>query len=194
MISNSVTHLRSYINSAIADIARNSVRAPLSPRAAPSTMSPRRAPISLHRMESVRVLRRVSDPMLSHVPKSGHFLDYLNFGALFDFFLWSIYWNLCNLALVKCLLKLSPPNLYKLNIFKWSNYGTKGVDHWVTYPNVSQCFKSGSRCFTTFHDVSQYFTSVSWCFTMFNNVLWCLVSRATIGIAASATAGNRDRR
>ena len=32
---------------------------------------------------------------------------------------------------------------------------------------VSQCFKSGSRCFTTFHDVSQCFTSVSWCFTMF---------------------------
>ena len=77
---------------------------------------------------------RVSDPMLSHVPKSGHFLDYLNFGALFDFFLWSICWNLSNLALVKCLLKLSLPNLYKSNIFKWSNYGTKGVDHWVTYP------------------------------------------------------------
>ena len=83
---------------------------------------------------------RVSDPMLrllSHVPKSGHFLDYLNFGALFDFFLWSICWNLCNLALVKCLLKFSLPNLYKSNIFKWSNYGTKGVDHWVTYPNPS---------------------------------------------------------
>ena len=77
---------------------------------------------------------RVSDPMVSHVPKSGHFLDYLNFEALFDFFLWSICWNLCNLALVKCLLKLSLPNLYKLNIFKWLNYGTKGVDHWVTYP------------------------------------------------------------
>ena len=81
------------------------------------------------------LLDRVSDPMLSHVPKSGHFLDYLNFGALFDFFLWSICWNLCNLALVKCLSKLSLPNLYKWNIFKWSNYGTKGVDHWVTYPN-----------------------------------------------------------
>ena len=68
--------------------------------------------------------------------RGGHFLDYLNFGALFDFFLWSICWNLCNLALVKCLLKLSPPNLYKSNIFKWSNYGTKGIDHWVTYPIV----------------------------------------------------------
>ena len=33
---------------------------------------------------------RVSDPMLNPVPKSVHFLDYLNFGALFDFFLWSI--------------------------------------------------------------------------------------------------------
>ena len=62
--------------------------------------------------------------MLNHVLKSGHFLEYLNFGALFNFFLWSICWNLCNLALVKCLLKLSLPNLYKSNIFKWSNYGT----------------------------------------------------------------------
>ena len=53
---------------------------------------------------------------------------------------------------------------------------------WVL-PDVSQCFKSGSRCFTMFHDASQCFTSVSWCFTMFNNVLRCLVSRTTIGIA-----------
>ena len=82
------------------------------------------------------IMDRVSDPMLSHVPKSGHFLDYLNFGALFDFFLLSICWNLCNLALVTCLLKLSLPNLYKLNIFKWSNYGTKGVDHWAGLEKV----------------------------------------------------------
>ena len=34
--------------------------------------------------------RRVSDPMLSPVPKSVHFWDYLNFGALFDIFLWSM--------------------------------------------------------------------------------------------------------
>ena len=32
-----------------------------------------------------------------------------------------------------------------------------------------------------FYDISQ-------CFTMFNNVLWCLVSRATIGIADRAAA------
>ena len=37
------------------------------------------------------------------------------------------------------------------------------------------------------YDVSR-FTCLSWCFTMFNNVLWCLVSCATIGVAASATA------
>ena len=30
-----------------------------------------------------------------------------------------------------------------------------------------------------FYDVSQ---CVSWCFTMFNKVLWCLTSRATIGV------------
>ena len=35
-------------------------------------------------------LDRVSDPMLSPVPKSGYFLDYLNFGALFGIFLWSM--------------------------------------------------------------------------------------------------------
>ena len=43
---------------------------------------------------------RVSDPMLNPVPKSVHFFNHLNFGALLDFFLWSICWNLCNLALV----------------------------------------------------------------------------------------------
>ena len=32
----------------------------------------------------------VSCPMLNPVPKSVHFFDYLNFEALFDFFLWSI--------------------------------------------------------------------------------------------------------
>ena len=58
------------------------------------------------------------------------------------------------------------------------------------FHDVSQCFKSvlwcftcGSRCFTKFVALSQCFTSVSWCFTMFNNVLQCLVSHATIGIA-----------
>ena len=42
-----------------------------------------------------------------------------------------------------------------------------------------------------FYDISQCFRSVSWCFTMFNNVLRCLVSHATIGIAASVTARPR---
>ena len=32
---------------------------------------------------------RVSGPMLNPVLKFVHFMDYLNFGALFDFFLWS---------------------------------------------------------------------------------------------------------
>ena len=77
---------------------------------------------------------RVSDPMLNPNPKSVHFLDYLNFGALFDFFLWSICWNLSNLALVICLLICSFPNLNKSKNFCFSSYGTKGVEHWVTYP------------------------------------------------------------
>ena len=38
------------------------------------------------------------------------------------------------------------------------------------------------------HGVSECFTCDSWCFTMFNSVLWCLASRATIGVPASATA------
>ena len=46
----------------------------------------------------------VSGPMLNPVPKSVHFMNYLNFGALCDFFLWSICWNLCDLASVICLL------------------------------------------------------------------------------------------
>ena len=48
MISNSVRHLRSYTNSAIADIAGNSARSPTSPHRA--TTSPHRAPISSYRM------------------------------------------------------------------------------------------------------------------------------------------------
>ena len=51
IISNSVTHLRSYTNTAIADIARNSARAP---------MSPHRVLISSHWMASVRVFHDVS--------------------------------------------------------------------------------------------------------------------------------------
>ena len=60
---------------------------------------------------------------------------------------------------------------------------------------MSHRMASVSWCFTScFHDVSQCFTSVSWCFTIFNNVLWCLVSRATIIIATSAAADHlRDR-
>ena len=38
------------------------------------------------------------------------------------------------------------------------------------------------------HDVLQCLTCVSWCFTMFNKVLWCLASRATNAVAASAPA------
>ena len=105
--------------------------------------------VNIRTSSSASVSYRVSDPMLSHVPKSGYFLDYLNFGALFDFFLWSICWNLCNLSLVKCLLKLSLPNLYKSNIFKWLNYGTKGVDHWVTYPTVNRLLISCSSWHST---------------------------------------------
>ena len=79
-------------------------------------------------------INRVSRSILNPVPKSVHFIDYLNFGALFDFFLWSICWNLCNLALVLCLLIQSWPNLYKSKIFWWwSNHCSKGVEHWVTY-------------------------------------------------------------
>ena len=40
-------------------------------------------------------LGRVSDPMLNPILKSVYFLDYLNFGALFDIFLWSLCQNMC---------------------------------------------------------------------------------------------------
>ena len=82
----------------------------------------------------VHPVNRVSGPMLNPVPKSVHFMNYLNFGALFDFFLWSICWNWCNLPLVICLLISSWPNLYKSEIFWWPNHSTKGVEDWVTYP------------------------------------------------------------
>ena len=82
----------------------------------------------------MEIISRVSRPMISPIPKSVHFLDYLNFGALLDFFIWSIYYNLCNLELVICLLIQNLQNLYKSTFFQWSNHGTKGVDHWATYP------------------------------------------------------------
>ena len=44
---------------------------------------------------------RVSCPMFTPVPKSVHFMDYLNF----NFFLCSICSNMCNLPLVICLLR-----------------------------------------------------------------------------------------
>ena len=51
-------------------------------------------------------------------------------------------------------------------------------------------FTSGSQCFTQGSPGSQCFTSISCfkCFTMFINVLQCLVSSTTIGIATSTTA------
>ena len=42
---------------------------------------------------------RVSDTMLKPIPKPVHFLDYLNFAVLFDFFLWSVCLKLCNLSI-----------------------------------------------------------------------------------------------
>ena len=62
------------------------------------------------------------------------------------------------------------------------------------FKSFSWCFTSDSQCFTMYHNVLHVFHDVLWCFTMFNNVLWSLASRATIGVAASATADRlRDR-
>ena len=67
LISNSVTHLQSYINTAIADIAGNSALAPMSPYRAPisqhqALMLPHQSPMLLHRdaTTSVRVFHDVS--------------------------------------------------------------------------------------------------------------------------------------
>ena len=76
---------------------------------------------------------RVSDPMLNPVLKFVHFLDYLNFWSLFDIFLWSMCQNLCNLALVICLLIQNWENVYKSK-FSSGHHGTDGIDHWVAYP------------------------------------------------------------
>ena len=55
----------------------------------------------------------LSCSILNPIPKSVHFLDYLNFGALLLFSLV----NLLELVQLKCLLILSCPNLYKSKIF-----------------------------------------------------------------------------
>ena len=51
----------------------------------------------------VHSIDTVSYPMMNHIFKSFPSIYYLNLGALFHFFLWLIYWNLYNLALVICL-------------------------------------------------------------------------------------------
>ena len=63
------------------------------------------------------------------------------------------------------------------------------------FRDVSQCFKSVSQCFECFMMFYWWFMMFYWwfmmfykCFMVFYYVLQCLVSRATIGIAASATA------
>ena len=47
---------------------------------------------------------RVSCLMLNPVKRSVHFLDYLNFGVLFNFFIWSVCLKLCNLSSIGYML------------------------------------------------------------------------------------------
>ena len=129
MISNSVTDLRSYTNSAIANVARNS--APISP-VTPHDRRRRQSERRRRRIERRRV--RIEQRRL-RIERRYYCIE------------WRVFQDV---------------------LF------------------VSWCFSSGSRCFTCFTCVS--------CFTMFNNVLWCLASRTTIGIAASAPGDHlRDR-
>ena len=121
MISNSVTHLRSYTNSAIADIAGNSARAPMSPCRSP--MSPRRSPMSPHRAPIANVSTSSADIVASN-------------GGVRVF---------CDVLRV--------------------------------FHNVLLVVRDVLRRFTMYHNVLQ----------VFYDVLRCIVSRATIGIAASAT-------
>ena len=48
----------------------------------------------------------VNFPMLNPVPKFVHFLDYIIFGVLFDFFLWLVCLKLCNLAFLYMLVNI----------------------------------------------------------------------------------------
>ena len=63
----------------------------------------------------------------------------------------------------------APMSLHRAPI---SSHRMKSVQ---VFCEVSHCFKSVSWCFTS--------GSWCWCFTTYHNVLWCLVSHATIGIA-----------
>ena len=92
----------------------------------------------------------VSCPIINPVPKFVHFLDNLNFGVLLDFFLSSVCLKLCNLTLVICLLIENWPNLHKSKFLSWSNPGTKGVEHWATYPNKCDFSSVVKRVITNF--------------------------------------------
>ena len=142
MISNSVTHLRSYANSAIADIGENS--APISPLT-PRDRRHHRADRRHRRAERRRLRIRRRRPRIERWYRR-------------------IEWRV-----FKCFVMFH-------NVL-----------------SVSWCFTSSSRCITMFYMCFMMFymcfmmfTCVSWYFTMFNNVLWCLVSRATIGDRAGA--------
>ena len=129
MISNYVTHLRSYTNSAIADTAAYSVRpqtsphwAPSSPHQAPTSpyrapTSARWAPISSHRMTSVR-----SPTLLPQTHTSPHRVP-------------------------------TPPLRIELRYCR--NEWRVFHDDSQSFKSVSWFFTSGSRCFTcdVFHNV-----------------------------------------
>ena len=137
MISNSVTHLRSYINTAIAYIASNSARSPMSPHRAPT--SPHRPPSNSQCCRARhRRLHRMNEEcfMMFHIVLSGSW--YFTSGS----------W--CFTSGSWCFTSSSW-------CFTSSSCFTSG----------SWCFTSGSWCFSSVHYVLRWITMFNMCFMMF---------------------------
>ena len=76
---------------------------------------------------------RVSDPMLNPdpIPKSVNFLDYPNFGVLFDIEIWSHLLELVQLSIGYKFVNIELAKFVEIKKFLMV---TKGVENWATYP------------------------------------------------------------
>ena len=147
MISNSVTHLRSYTNSAIADIAGNSALiSPVTPRDRRRRRAERRRLRIQRRRLRIQRRRLRIKRRYRRIERRYHRIE----------------WPPRDRRRRCPKRRRLPIERRRLRIER--RY--RRIE-WRLFHDVSQCFK---------------------CFMMFYNVLWCLASRATIGVAASVPA------
>ena len=144
MICNSVTHLRSYTNSAIADIAENSSlispEIPHERRYCPADIAAPSADIAVPSADITVPSADIT------VPSADVSLLSANVSA-----------SSADVSAPRADVSALSADVSALS----ADIVTLNGDCFVSICDVSQCFKSASLCFMTFHDVSQCFTSDS---------------------------------